>query len=106
MIRIGTALVVAAFVLFFSLHFYAHHVWNAVPTGTTIDRIVVEKSARRLSIFANGRKLKTYRVALGPNPIGPKREEGDMNSRCTFLIRPMRTTPELPSAACRPDSTS
>jgi murein L,D-transpeptidase YafK len=80
MIRIGTALMVAAVVSFFSLHFYAHHVWNAVPTGTTIDRIVVEKSARRLSIFANGKELKTYRVALGRNSIGPKREEGDMKT--------------------------
>ncbi len=80
MIRIGTALMVAAVVSFFSLHFYAHHVWNAVPTGTTIDRIVVEKSARRLSIFANGKELKTYRVALGRNFIGPKREEGDMKT--------------------------
>src|SRR5260370_16736858 len=80
MIRIGAGLMVAAVVSFFSLHFYAHHVWNAVPTGTTIDRIVVEKSARRLSIFANGKELKTYRVALGRNFIGPKREEGDMKT--------------------------
>src|SRR6266702_4736138 len=80
MIRIGTALMVAAVVSFFSLHFYAHHVWSAVPTGTTIDRLVVEKSARRLSIFANGKELKTYRVALGRNFIGPKREEGDMKT--------------------------
>jgi murein L,D-transpeptidase YafK len=66
--------------LVFSLHFYAHHVWNPVPAGTTIDRIVVEKSTRRLSFFANSKKLKTYRVALGRNPTGPKREEGDMKT--------------------------
>jgi murein L,D-transpeptidase YafK len=48
--------------------------------GTTIDRIVIEKSARQLSIFTNDKKLKTYRVALGRNPIGPKQEEGDMKT--------------------------
>jgi murein L,D-transpeptidase YafK len=42
-----------------------------------IDRIVVEKSARKLSVFANNKKLKTYRVALGRNPVGPKQREGD-----------------------------
>src|SRR5207237_5719090 len=72
------AIVIVMFVV--GVHFYAHHVWNPVPTGTTIDRIVVEKSARRLSIFANGKELKTYRVALGRNPIGPKREAGDMKT--------------------------
>jgi murein L,D-transpeptidase YafK len=80
MIRTAIALLVAAMVLIFSLHFYAHHVWNAIPTGTAIDRIVVEKSARRLSVFVDGKKLKTYRVALGRNPIGPKQEEGDQKT--------------------------
>lgn len=31
-------------------------------------------------MFLQGRKLKTYRVALGRNPIGPKEEEGDMKT--------------------------
>ena len=72
------AIAIVMFVV--GVHFYAHHVWNPVPAGTTIDRIVVEKSARNLSIFANSKKLKTYHVALGRNPIGPKREEGDMKT--------------------------
>ena len=59
---------------------YAHQVWNPLPTGTTIDRILVEKSARRLSIFRDGKKLKSYRVALGRNPIGAKEQEGDMKT--------------------------
>jgi murein L,D-transpeptidase YafK len=80
MIRIGIALLVASVVLLFSLYFYVHHVWSAVPTGTTIDRIVVEKSARKMSVFDNGRKLKTYRIALGRNPVGAKREEGDQKT--------------------------
>ena len=58
-------------------YLYAHHVWNPLPRGTTIDRIVVEKSARKLSVLANGETLKSYRVALGRSPLGAKQQEGD-----------------------------
>ena len=72
-------IILAALILICALAIYlcAHHNWNSLPAGTTIDRIVVEKSARRLSIFRDGKQLKTYRVALGRNPLGAKREEGD-----------------------------
>ena len=70
---IGAALVIATYTV-------AHCVWNPLPLGTTIDRIIVEKAARKLSIFANGKNLKSYRVALGRNPVGPKRQEGDMKT--------------------------
>jgi L,D-transpeptidase catalytic domain len=63
-----------------ALYFYTHDHWRALPAGTTIDRIIVEKAARKLSIFRDGKNLKTYRVALGRNPVGPKREEGDMRT--------------------------
>jgi murein L,D-transpeptidase YafK len=41
------------------------------------DRILVEKRARRLTLFSAGQKLKEYHVALGFSPIGPKEREGD-----------------------------
>jgi murein L,D-transpeptidase YafK len=41
------------------------------------DRVIVEKAARRLTLFADGRKLKSYRIALGTHPKGPKVREGD-----------------------------
>ena len=41
------------------------------------DRVVVEKSARKLTLWSHGRPLKTYRVCLGSNPTGPKQREGD-----------------------------
>ena len=63
-----------------AVYVYTHHVWNPLPRGTNIDRILVEKSARRLSVFAGGKKLKEYRVALGRNPIGAKEQEGDMKT--------------------------
>jgi murein L,D-transpeptidase YafK len=46
-------------------------------TPARADRILVEKAARRLTLFSSGRKLKEYRVALGFSPSGPKEREGD-----------------------------
>lgn len=37
----------------------------------------VEKAARRLTLLAQGKPVRTYRVALGPNPEGHKAREGD-----------------------------
>ena len=63
-----------------AVYFYAHHNWHPLPAKTRIDRIVVEKSAKRLSIFHNGNLVKSYRIALGRNPVGAKQEEGDMKT--------------------------
>jgi murein L,D-transpeptidase YafK len=71
---------VAILVLITGVYIYAHHNWKPLPAGTTIDRILIEKSARRLSIFADCKELKSYRVALGRNPIGAKEQEGDMKT--------------------------
>ena len=77
MTRTIIALILAVAALLCFTYLYAHRVLNPLPTGTTIDRIVIEKSARTLSIFANSKKLKTYRVALGRNPVGAKQQQGD-----------------------------
>jgi murein L,D-transpeptidase YafK len=77
MARRMIVLVVTIFALLSFTCFHAHHVWNQLPPGTTIDRILVEKSDRKLSVFANGKKLKSDRVALRRNAIGAKQEEGD-----------------------------
>jgi tetratricopeptide (TPR) repeat protein len=42
-----------------------------------VDRIVIEKSARKLMLLARGEVIKTYKIALGGNPVGPKEMEGD-----------------------------
>jgi tetratricopeptide (TPR) repeat protein len=48
----------------------------AIQKGS-IDRILIEKSARRLMLISQGEVLKTYKIALGGNPIGPKERQGD-----------------------------
>jgi murein L,D-transpeptidase YafK len=41
------------------------------------DRVVVYKSKRQLQLLRAGQVLRTYRIALGDNPVGHKRQEGD-----------------------------
>ena len=80
MLRKITLPSVAICALAVAVYFYAHHNRHPLPSGTTIDRIVVEKAARKLSVLRDGRRLKTYRLALGRSPIGPKEKEGDMKT--------------------------
>ena len=48
-----------------------------VPPDRQIDRILVEKGARRLTVFRDGAALQSYPVALGFAPVGDKAREGD-----------------------------
>jgi murein L,D-transpeptidase YafK len=41
------------------------------------DSVVIEKKARRLTLYHQGRPLRSYLVALGANPVGDKRFAGD-----------------------------
>ncbi len=43
----------------------------------SVDRILIEKSTRRLMLISQGEVLKSYKIALGGNPIGPKERQGD-----------------------------
>jgi murein L,D-transpeptidase YafK len=46
-------------------------------TPPTIDLVRVDKSARTLSLLSRGRVVATFHVALGGDPGGHKRQEGD-----------------------------
>lgn len=50
---------------------------GAAATPLLADRVVVRKSERRLYLMHGTSVLRTYRVALGLNPVGPKEQEGD-----------------------------
>ncbi len=41
------------------------------------DRVIVHKGDRRLELVRNGDVIRTYPIALGRNPFGPKRQAGD-----------------------------
>ncbi|MEO0554247.1 MAG: L,D-transpeptidase family protein [Bacteroidota bacterium] len=50
---------------------------SSLPDSIKIDKIVLTKSKRNMTLFANGKSIKTYRVSLGKTPIGAKRVQGD-----------------------------
>ena len=50
---------------------------HPLPAGAFADRVLVEKSARRLTLFRGEAPLKSYSVALGRTPQGTKQREGD-----------------------------
>jgi murein L,D-transpeptidase YafK len=41
------------------------------------DRVVVLKKERTLELFSQGKVIKTYKIALGGEPVGPKTKQGD-----------------------------
>jgi len=47
------------------------------PLTGEIDRIVIEKAARRMQLFQDGKPVRTYRIALGFTPEGDKVRQGD-----------------------------
>lgn len=48
------------------------------PDLSPADFVLVEKGARRITLFADGRAIRVYQgVQLGDEPVGPKRFEGD-----------------------------
>ncbi|MRR57879.1 MAG: outer membrane protein assembly factor BamD [Deltaproteobacteria bacterium] len=49
----------------------------AIQNGSTAEKILIEKKERRLMLISKGDVLKTYKIALGGNPIGPKERAGD-----------------------------
>lgn len=50
---------------------------EALPPGSIADRVIVDKSARILTLLREDRVLKTYPMRVGRNPSGPKTREGD-----------------------------
>jgi murein L,D-transpeptidase YafK len=57
----------------------------AVPVQA--DKIVILKSAHSMTLLSGGKVLKTYKIALGSVPVGPKHVEGDHKTpEGTYLI--------------------
>lgn len=50
---------------------------HSLPPIGVADWILVEKKARRLTLFRDHKPLKSYDIALGRQPDGPKRLQGD-----------------------------
>lgn len=44
------------------------------------DLVVVEKANRKLHLYSNGRPFRSFDIALGIQPIGDKKKEGDFRT--------------------------
>ena len=44
------------------------------------DRVVVEKSSRKLHLLKGGVPFRTFKIALGIRPVGDKEREGDFKT--------------------------
>lgn len=75
--RIRTYLLPTLAVVLLSAAAYAHWPTRGLPADARADAVLVEKSARRLTLLREGQPLKVYRVSLGREPIGAKVREGD-----------------------------
>ncbi|MGH8528813.1 MAG: L,D-transpeptidase family protein [Nevskiales bacterium] len=68
----------AALVLAGGIFAYGWYAAQEVDTKLPrADRVLVDKSDRRLSLMRSGEVIKTYRISLGGNPSGHKQREGD-----------------------------
>ncbi len=56
------------------------HAKQHILSGIEIDSIVVQKADRIMTIFSDKKKIKSYDIALGKDPIGKKHFEGDMKT--------------------------
>lgn len=69
------------FVLILCLSFLLTGANNAqAVTTSTIDKIEVYKSKRKLLLLSNGKVTRKYKVALGGSPVGHKQFEGDQKT--------------------------
>jgi len=49
----------------------------AQKPDVSVDRVVVYKSERKLALLSQGKEVRSYKVALGSEPVGPKTRHGD-----------------------------
>jgi len=75
-VMLGAAALVAMLVFIGALG-WANWPAERLGEGVKADLVVVRKCARVLELYAQDSLLKSYRVSLGGDPIGPKRAEGD-----------------------------
>lgn len=60
------------FLIFLSLFCF-----SSANAALNVDKIVLVKSQRLLTLLINDQVVKTYEVSLGFNPIGAKTQQGD-----------------------------
>lgn len=54
------------------------------------DKVLIEKSRRKLHLLKDGKPFRTFRIALGIRPVGDKEREGDFKTPEGNYILDMR----------------
>lgn len=75
--KIGVGFLIFALLPFSAGDTLAEKRSPSAPAEIKADKILIEKSKRRLSLMRDGRLLKSYKISLGSNPVGAKTEQGD-----------------------------
>jgi murein L,D-transpeptidase YafK len=60
-------------------------IWNywpysKLPENLIVERIIVEKGRRKMTVYSKGLSVRTYSISLGSEPTGAKEFEGDMKT--------------------------
>lgn len=53
---------------------------TAGPAATSVDKLLLLKSERKLHLLHRGQVVRSYRISLGKQPTGAKRFQGDMRT--------------------------
>ena len=77
MIRRGSAIRKTAVVALFAASLLLNAALPGLAAIEQADKVVVVKNERLLLLLKNGEVLKSYRIALGKQPVGQKSRAGD-----------------------------
>src|SRR3954470_14558291 len=58
----------------------SHVAMRSTENLPVVDKIVVHKADRKLELLQHGTVVRTYKVALGLNPVGTKERSGDFRT--------------------------
>lgn len=50
---------------------------SAWTAPAAVEQLLVHKQARKLEVISNGQVVRSYRIALGRQPVGHKQQSGD-----------------------------
>jgi murein L,D-transpeptidase YafK len=70
-------LIISAILFIFAIYIDRLHPVLTYQKLELITHIEVEKQKRQMSVYSDGKRLKTYSISLGGSPIGHKTQEGD-----------------------------
>jgi murein L,D-transpeptidase YafK len=70
-------LIIYAILFIFAIYIDRLHPVLTYQKLEAITHIEVEKQKRQMSVYSDGKRLKTYSISLSGSPIGHKTQEGD-----------------------------